>query len=152
MDPPASPERTLAWAVGTLMATIPAPAREAERILSAAAARAGLPETALAEAMLAASRGMPVPARAERVLRQGVHAARTPTAAASASGPYLLPLRADAERALGRFFEARLRLIAAPADPDARRAFEDSLFTLCVLMGRPSAPEAMHEALQYTEG
>ncbi|MER6256935.1 DUF5133 domain-containing protein [Streptomyces sp. NPDC001584] len=31
-------------------------------------------------------------------------------------------------------------MTAAPADPEARRAFEDSLFTLCILMGQPCAP------------
>ncbi|WP_405785841.1 DUF5133 domain-containing protein [Streptomyces sp. NBC_01367] len=60
-------------------------------------------------------------------------------------------MRDDAEKALGLFFETRLRLTAAPADPEARRALEDSLFTLCVLMGQPCAPEALHEAVQYTE-
>ncbi|MDX3539955.1 DUF5133 domain-containing protein [Streptomyces sp. MB09-01] len=146
-------ETAIRWAVGTLMATTPAPAREAEAILSAAAARAGLPEAALAAAMRQASRGVPVPARAERALRQAVQAARTATTTAPPpSGPYLVPLRADAEKALGRYFEDCLRLQAAPADADARRAFEDSLFTLCVLMGRPSAAAALHEAIQYTEG
>ncbi|MFC6134740.1 DUF5133 domain-containing protein [Streptomyces spororaveus] len=37
-------------------------------------------------------------------------------------------------------------MTAAPADPEARRAFEDSLFTLCILMGQPCAPEARHGA------
>lgn len=55
-------DRAVQWAVGTLMATTPATAREAERILSAAAAGAGLPETALAAAVFDASRGKPVPA------------------------------------------------------------------------------------------
>ncbi|TDU73755.1 uncharacterized protein DUF5133 [Streptomyces sp. KS 21] len=139
------------WAVGTLMATTPATAYEAECILSAAAAQAGLPETVLAAAMREALRGVPVPARAERALREAVQASRIRGTAFQASGPYLLPLRTDAEKAVGRFFEARLRLTAAPADPEARRAFEDVLFTLCVLMGRPSAPQALHEAIQYTE-
>ncbi|KJY15969.1 hypothetical protein ADK93_02135 [Streptomyces sp. XY58] len=64
--------------MGTLMAMVPAPAREAGRVLSAAAAQAGLPETMLAQGMLADSRGRPVPARAERALRQAVQATRTP--------------------------------------------------------------------------
>ncbi|MET9694186.1 DUF5133 domain-containing protein [Streptomyces sp. NPDC006514] len=138
--------------MGTLMVTTPATAREAERILSAAAAGAGLPETVLAVAVLDASRGIPVPARVERALRQAVHTARTPDPVpSSASGPYLLPLREDAEKALGLFFETRLRLTAAPADPEACRAFEDSLFTLCLLVSQPCAPEALHEAVRYTE-
>ncbi|WP_158710120.1 DUF5133 domain-containing protein [Streptomyces katrae] len=133
------------------MATTPATAHGAECILSTAAAQAGLPEAVLAAAMREALRGAPVPARAERALREAAQAARIQTTGFPASGPYLLPLRTDAEKTLGRFFEARLRLTAAPADPDARRAFEDVLFTLCVLMGRPSAPQALHEAIQYTE-
>ncbi|MFB6514931.1 DUF5133 domain-containing protein [Streptomyces virginiae] len=146
-------DRAVPWAVGTLMATTPATAREAERILSAAAAGAGLPVTVLAAVVLDASRGTPVPARAERALRQAVRTARTPDPQASpAPGPYLLPLPEDAEKALGRFFETRLRLTAAPADPETCRAFEDSLFTLCVLMGRPCAADAVHEAVQYTAG
>ncbi|WP_078893414.1 DUF5133 domain-containing protein [Streptomyces sp. NRRL F-2580] len=144
-------DRAVLRAVSTLMATTPAPAREAERILSAAAAGAGLPETVLAAAVLDASRGIPVPVRAERSLRRAVHSARTPAPVPSGS-PHLMPLREDAEKALGRFFETRLRLTAAPADPEARRAFEDSLFTLCILMGRPCAADALHEAVQYVEG
>ncbi|WP_314254535.1 DUF5133 domain-containing protein [Streptomyces kutzneri] len=142
-----------AAAVGTLMATTPATAREAERILSAAAAEAGLPETVLSAATIDSARGTPVPARAEQALLHAVRTARTPhPAPSSTSGPYLLPLREDTEKALGRFFETRLRLTAAPADPEVRRTFEDSLFTLCILMGQPCAAEALHEAVQYTAG
>lgn len=141
-------DRAVQWAVGTLMAATPATAREAKRILSAAAAGAGLPETVLAAAVLEASRGVPVPARAERALRQAVHTARTPDPVpSSAPGPYMLPLQEDAEKALGLFFETRLCLTAAPTDPETRRALEDSLFTPCILMGQPCAPEAV----QYTE-
>ncbi|MFF3728149.1 DUF5133 domain-containing protein [Streptomyces erythrochromogenes] len=147
-----APEEAVAWAVGTLMALIPAPAREAERILSAAATRAGLPETMLAQGMLADSSGLPAPARAERALRQAVQASRTTDTPAATSAPSLLPLEADVERALGRFFDARLRLAAAPADETARRAFEDCMFTLCVLMAEPCAYAAAHAAVQYTEG
>lgn len=152
--PAPTPEAAVPWAVGTLMVTVPAPARDAEHVLAAAAAQAGLPEPALAAAMLAAARGTPVPARAERALRQAVLAARTrgPGGAPAAAGPPLMPLRRDAEQALGRFFEARVRLTAAPADEAARRTFEDSLFTLCVLMAEPSAVLAVRAALQYTEG
>lgn len=80
------------------MATTLAMAREAEHILSAAAVRAGLPETVPAAELLDAFRGVPVPVRAERALRQAVHTARTPDLApTSSTGPYLLPLREDAE-------------------------------------------------------
>lgn len=138
-------------AVGTLMTTVPARARDAERILATAAGRAGLPETVLAEAVLRTAEGLAVPTRIERLLRHIVQAARTGTPAPPNTGPHLLPLRADAEKAAGRFFEARLRLTTAPTDPEARRVFEDSLFTLCVLMGRPHPPEALREAVQYTQ-
>ncbi|WP_369780385.1 DUF5133 domain-containing protein [Streptomyces sp. R33] len=37
----------------------------------------------------------------------------------------------------------------APAR-EAERILSDSLITLCVLMGRPTASEAVREALQYT--
>ncbi|MER5567206.1 hypothetical protein ACWC98_11080 [Streptomyces goshikiensis] len=55
--------RVVLSAVGALMAMTPATAREAERMLSAAALRTGLPETVLAAAVLDASRGIPVLAR-----------------------------------------------------------------------------------------
>lgn len=59
-------DRAELWAVCTLIATTPATAREAEHTLSAAAARPGLSEAALAAGVLDASRGPPVPACAER--------------------------------------------------------------------------------------
>ncbi|MCX4804556.1 DUF5133 domain-containing protein [Streptomyces sp. NBC_01214] len=146
-------ERAVPWEVCTLILTTPAAAREAERVLSAAVAGAGLPETVPAAATIEASRGTPVPARAEQVLRQAVHTARTPVPLpSSTSGPYLLPLREGAEKDLGRFFETCLSLTAEPGDPEACRAFEDSLFRLCILMGQPFAPEALCEAVQYTAG
>ncbi|MGW7120182.1 DUF5133 domain-containing protein [Streptomyces sp. NPDC054901] len=140
----------VARAVGTLMTTVPARADAAERILDTAAALAGLPEAVLAEALLGAAKGLPIPARIERALRQALHAAGTP-APSNTAGPHLLPLRAEAEKAVGRFFEARVRLAADPTGPQVRRVFEDSLFTLCVLMGRPHPPEAVREAVQYTQ-
>ncbi|MFB7983652.1 DUF5133 domain-containing protein [Streptomyces vinaceus] len=84
-------------------------------------------------------------------VRRAVLAARTPAPASRSSTPavHLLPLPEDAERALSWFVETRLRLTAAPADAEARRTFEDWLFTLCVLMGRPTPSEAVREALQY---
>ncbi|MEU9417916.1 DUF5133 domain-containing protein [Streptomyces sp. NPDC048272] len=134
------------------MATTPAPARVAEHILITAAIREGLSPPELAEAMYAASRGTPLPSRVDRAVRQAVQAARTRDGAPTAHHePPLMPLRVDAERALGRFFDARLRLTAHPTDPVTRRDFEDSLFTLCVLMGRPNAHAAVSDAVQYTE-
>ncbi|MEU9148613.1 DUF5133 domain-containing protein [Streptomyces sp. NPDC048349] len=147
-----APPQAVSWAVGTLMARIPAPARVAERILSTAAAQARVPVTALATAMAAQARGTPLPAGAERALRQAVQAAQSPDSAPAPPEPHLLPSLDDAEQALGRFFDARLRLAAAPTDGAARQALEDSLFTLCVLMAQPSAHVAVHDALQYTQG
>ncbi|MGW7435324.1 DUF5133 domain-containing protein [Streptomyces sp. NPDC054849] len=138
--------------MGTLMARIPAPARVAERILSAAAAHAQLPVPGLAAAMAAQARGAPLPAHVERALHQAVQAAQSPDSAPSTPGPHLMPNLEDAEQALGRFFDARVRLAAVPTDDAARRALDDSLFTLCVLMAQPSAHAAVHEALQYTQG
>ncbi|KOU62467.1 hypothetical protein ADK61_27330 [Streptomyces sp. XY66] len=84
--------------------------------------------------MLDDSRGLPAPARAERALRQARQH------------------EADVERALGAFFDARLWLAAAPDDTTARRPFEDSLFTLGVLMAEPGTYAAVREAVQYAEG
>ena len=145
-----APESAKSWALGTLMATVPAPAHLAEQVLSAAAAHAGLPVTEVAQAMAAGSRGTPVPADVEQALHHAVRAARRTDTAPRGPGPYLMPTRGDAEQALSRFFEARLRLGAAPTDTAARRAVDDALYTLCVLMAQPSAPAAVHAALQYT--
>lgn len=150
--PPVPSAQAVSWAVGTLMAKTPAPAPQAERILSVAAAQAHLPVTALAAAMAAQARGIPLPARAERALRQAVHVAQTPASTPKTAGPRLLPSLEETEQALGRFFDARVRLTATPTDDAARRALEDSLFTLGVLMAQPSAHAAVHEAIQHTQG
>ncbi|MEU4353174.1 hypothetical protein [Streptomyces virginiae] len=55
----AEPARS--WAVGMLTATLPGPACSAEQVLSAVAARTGLPVTEVARAMVAESRGTPLP-------------------------------------------------------------------------------------------
>ncbi|MFD3543402.1 DUF5133 domain-containing protein [Streptomyces sp. NPDC058662] len=146
----AAPEAARAWAVGTLMATVPAPAHLAEHILSAAAARAALPVAEVARAMAAGSHGTPVPAAIEQALEHAVRAARRGDTTPRGPGPYLMPTRADAEQALTRFFDARLRLDAEPAEPAAHQALDDALYTLCVLMAQPCAHAAVHEALRYT--
>ncbi|MET9568702.1 DUF5133 domain-containing protein [Streptomyces virginiae] len=145
----AEPARS--WAVGMLMATLPGPAYSAEQVLSAVAARTGLPVTEVARAMVAESRGTPLPVGLEQALNHAVQAARG-SIAPRGPGTYLTPNRADAERALSRFFDARLRLRAAPSDPEARRAVDDAIYTLCVLMAQPSPYAAVNEALQYTDG
>ncbi|MEU9182041.1 DUF5133 domain-containing protein [Streptomyces sp. NPDC048550] len=43
------------------------------------------------------------------------------------------------------------RLSAVPDDDDARRAVEDTLFTLRVLMAQPSAYAALRDAVQYVD-
>ncbi|MGW7441614.1 DUF5133 domain-containing protein [Streptomyces sp. NPDC054849] len=145
-----TPEPARSWAVGMLMATLPGPARLAEQVLSAAAARAGLTEIEVAQAMVAGSRGTPVPADIEQALDNAVRAGRRPHGESRRSGPVLMPTREDADRALTRFFDARLRLSAAPGDHGARRAVDDAVYTLCVLMAQPSPHAAVNEALQYT--
>ncbi|MER8094954.1 DUF5133 domain-containing protein [Streptomyces goshikiensis] len=102
--------------------------------------------------MSAESRGTPPPALIGRALSQAVQAARTsPDARSGRAVPGLMPSTEDAEHALGRFFDARLRLVATPADEPARRALEDAIYTLCVLMAEPSAHAAVVAAVQYTE-
>lgn len=90
-DTAVPPEQALGWAVGTRVVTTPDPARVAERILTAATARAGLPAAVLADVMLAASRGLHAPAHGERALRRAVQAARTPHTATTAPGPSTTP-------------------------------------------------------------
>ncbi|MGW7330919.1 DUF5133 domain-containing protein [Streptomyces sp. NPDC054840] len=130
---------------------LPGPVHLAEQVLSAAATETGLPVSEVARAMVADSRGAPLPIDVEQALHHAVQAARSGSAP-RVSGSYLMPNRADAERALGRFFDARLRLRAAPSDPEARRAVDDAVYTLCVLMAQPSPYAAVNDALQYTDG
>ncbi|MEU9233999.1 DUF5133 domain-containing protein [Streptomyces subrutilus] len=145
---PSQPAKS--WAVGTLMATVPGSAHLAEQVLSAAATRASLSVTEVAKAMVAGSRGTPLPADVLRALDDSVQAARRPNTAPRRSGSYLMPTREDAGRALARFFDARVRLCAAPDDEEARRAVDDAVYTLCVLMAQPTPFAAVNEALQYT--
>ncbi|MEU4728947.1 DUF5133 domain-containing protein [Streptomyces sp. NPDC023588] len=145
----------VARALGMLMATIPSPARVAEQVLTSAAELAGVSAVDLAHAMTAGSggtEGAPVPAPVERALRRAVQAAREAAPAPGAGRwPRLLPSRQEAEQALARFFDARVRLSAVPDDDDARRTVEDTLFTLCVLMAQPSAYAAVRDAVQYVD-
>ncbi|MFD3328379.1 DUF5133 domain-containing protein [Streptomyces sp. NPDC058701] len=147
--PGAVSESARSWAVGMLMATVPSPARLAEQALSTAAVQAGLSEIEVARAMVAGSRGTPIPAAIEEALNDAVRAARRPVGSRR-SGSFLMPTRVDADRALTRFFDARVRLYAAPGDPGARRAVDDAVYTLCVLMAQPSPYEAVNEAVRYT--
>ncbi|MGW5423681.1 DUF5133 domain-containing protein [Streptomyces sp. NPDC003943] len=61
----------------------------------------------------------------------------------------LLPDRTTIDRLL-RTFRAQERLVlTTPYDLAARRRFEDTAYTLCVLMGERSARQAVHAAERY---
>ncbi|MEU9107383.1 DUF5133 domain-containing protein [Streptomyces xanthophaeus] len=92
----------------------------------------------------------PVPADIEHALDDAVRAGRCPTFGSRRSGPVLMPTREEVDKALARFVDARVRLCAAPADSAARRAVDDAVYTLCVLMAQPSPHAAVTEALRYT--
>ncbi|WP_407840917.1 DUF5133 domain-containing protein [Streptomyces sp. DSM 116496] len=133
-------------AVGMLMATTPCSARDALRILATAADLADVAVEDLAAAMSATACGAALPARLERALRHSLEAART---RGPAGGPHpagLAPNPARAEEVLTRLRGCQARLAAAPQDPAALRAMDDTAYTLCVLMGRPTALEAITAA------
>ncbi|MGO4455981.1 DUF5133 domain-containing protein [Streptomyces sp. M-16] len=144
-----------AWAVGVVMVVTPCPAREAHRVLAAAAAAAHIGVEGLAAAMAAAAWGVKAPKRVERALRRAVEAARTAGADGAGTSPArpLVPSRERTQEALGRFRGCRAWLWADPADAAARRAMDDATYTLCVLMGRPTAHEALRAAeLRLADG
>ncbi|MFI8370286.1 DUF5133 domain-containing protein [Streptomyces sp. NPDC085466] len=61
----------------------------------------------------------------------------------------LLPDRNTVERLL-RHYRAQERTVrGAPGDLSVRRRFEDTAYTLCVLMGVRSTPEALRAAERY---
>ncbi|MER5810513.1 DUF5133 domain-containing protein [Streptomyces sp. NPDC002033] len=137
------------WAVGVVMVMTPCAERDAHRVLAAAAAAARVTAEELAVALAAAGpRGKGLPKGVERALRRAVVAARTagPAQARVAPARPLVPSRARTEEALGRFRACRARLRAAPGEARARRAMDDATYTLCVLLGRPTAHEALHAA------
>ncbi|MGW6858389.1 DUF5133 domain-containing protein [Streptomyces xanthophaeus] len=146
------PEPARSWAVGLLMAIPPGPVRLAEEALSAAAARAGLSEVEVAQAIGAGSRGTLMPPDTAHALDDAVRAGRRPTLEFPRSGPVLMSTREDVDKALARFFEARVRLCAAPQDSEARQAVDDAVYRLCVVMAQPSLHAAVNEAVQYTNG
>ncbi|WP_371679993.1 DUF5133 domain-containing protein [Streptomyces sp. NBC_01276] len=133
----------------------PCPAREAHRVLAAAAAAAHIGVEGLAAAMAAAAWGVKAPKGVERALRRAVEAARTAGAEGAGTVPArpLVPSRERTQEALGRFRGCRAWLWADPADAGARRAMDDATYTLCVLMGRPTAHEALRAAeLRLADG
>ncbi|MBT2444067.1 DUF5133 domain-containing protein [Streptomyces sp. ISL-36] len=61
----------------------------------------------------------------------------------------LLPDRNTIDRLL-RHYRAQERVVLArPCDLSIRRRFEDTAYTLCVLMGERTAREAVHAAERY---
>lgn len=140
------PAPTGGWAVGMLMATTPCSARDAQRILATAADLAEVSAEELATAMTATSCGATLPARFERALRRAVEAARTRAPASGTDRPGLAPNPARTEEVLTRFRGCQARLAASPQDPGALRAMDDTAYTLCVLMGRATALEAISAA------
>ncbi|MFE7808350.1 DUF5133 domain-containing protein [Streptomyces sp. NPDC057430] len=64
----------------------------------------------------------------------------------------LLPDRNKIDRLL-RHYRAQERVVLArPCDLSMRRRFEDTAYTLCVLMGERTPREAVHAAERYVGG
>jgi hypothetical protein len=61
----------------------------------------------------------------------------------------LLPAKAEVARQLRRYRAWERVMLASPADRDVRATFEDSGYTLCVLMGKRCAREAADAAERY---
>lgn len=138
----------VARAVGMIMAMTPCSARDAHVVLVSAAAAAHVTAAELAAAVVAAPQGAALPAPVERALRHAVEAARSPVCPASAAAaPVAMRAnRALTEKVLARFRACRARLGAEPGSEDARREMDDVTYTLCVLMGRLRAHDAVTAA------
>lgn len=61
----------------------------------------------------------------------------------------LLPAKAEVDRQLRRYRAWERVMLAAPANRAVRATFEDSGYTLCVLMGERCAREAADAAERY---
>ncbi|MFF3336667.1 DUF5133 domain-containing protein [Streptomyces sp. NPDC002888] len=61
----------------------------------------------------------------------------------------LLPAKAEVARHLRRYRAWERVMLASPADRTVRTTFEDSGYTLCVLMGKRCAREAADAAERY---
>lgn len=61
----------------------------------------------------------------------------------------LLPAKAEVARQLRRYRTWERVMLAAPNDRTVRTTFEDSGYTLCVLMGKRCAREAADAAERY---
>jgi hypothetical protein len=64
-------------------------------------------------------------------------------------GVMLLPSKAEVTRQLRRYRTWERMMLASPADRAVRTAFEDSGYTLCVLMGKRCAREAADAAEHF---
>lgn len=65
------------------------------------------------------------------------------------NGVMLLPAKAEVARQLRRYRAWERVMLASPADRAVRATFEDSGYTLCVLMGKRCAREAADAAERY---
>ncbi|MGW0136916.1 DUF5133 domain-containing protein [Streptomyces sp. NPDC003299] len=61
----------------------------------------------------------------------------------------LLPAKAEVARHLQRYRAWERAMLASPADSSVRATFEDTGYTLCVLMGKRCAREAADAAERY---
>ncbi|WP_373979146.1 DUF5133 domain-containing protein [Streptomyces sp. TLI_146] len=61
----------------------------------------------------------------------------------------LLPDKHTLERLLSHYRAHERAVLAQPHEPALRRRFEDTAYTLCVLMGERTAREAVHAAERY---
>ncbi|MFF4317810.1 DUF5133 domain-containing protein [Streptomyces sp. NPDC001568] len=150
---PSPGHHAVARALGLLMASTPCTARHARLILATAAdlAQVSVPELAGAMATAPGDGPAPAPGRVVRALHRAVEAARTPaTPTTPDTGPP--PSRTRTEEVLSRLRGCQARLTNAPHDPGAVRAMDDAAHTLCVLMGRPSAHEAVLAAERRLAG
>lgn len=64
-------------------------------------------------------------------------------------GTMLLPAKAEVARQLRRYRAWERVMLASPHDRTVRSTFEDSGYTLCVLMGKRCAREAADAAERY---
>lgn len=115
-------------------------------ILDAAARAAAVTARQVVAALAERSRGGQPPRRIERALRLAVEAARAPAAEPSCA---LVPELGRVTEVLDRFRASRARLRADPADAEARQGLDDAAYTLCVLMGRRTAYQALRSAGEY---
>lgn len=138
-------EPTVARALGMIMALTPCSARDACTVLATAAASAHATVAETASAMVAAPEGRPMPVHVERALRRAVESARDPVSPmeAGAAPTAMLANRDRTAEVLARFRACQARLAAEPGNEKARREMDDVTYTLCVLMGRLRAHEAV---------